>query len=214
MRSIRIIEDRSNLQEQIEAITIFDEMLTHINPPKISEDNGYTSIIKDIIQSTKDKDNRFHPYIHDTFKCFVDNKKFVNVNINFLMLNVKDKELLQLIVPLPKEVTRKEYESDISFWIDKENQENIINADTIELFENLKTIHIDTNWYYPFSLVSLLSIIKGTSIEKVIIIIGSGYQQLFDSLCSASEYKDIKEEYKKEQYEIREEVTELIISKF
>ena len=75
---------------------------------------------------------------------------------------------------------------------------------------NLSTIYIDT-YYYPFSLLSFLSLIRGTSIQKVTIETGYSVLKL---LSSDPRYIEIKEKYKQEQYQITEEGVYIIINKY
>ena len=48
----------SNLQGPVQAITKFDEGITNSNPPRISENSKYGTIIRDIIDSSKKKQDR------------------------------------------------------------------------------------------------------------------------------------------------------------
>ena len=144
VETIRIIDDGSNLQQQVEAITKFDEILT-VDVRfmvTVSSESEYGSIIKDIIESSKGNTNQFHPYIYDTFKCFRHNKKHITVTIWQLVDKIKDKGLLSLIIPEYKKIEDKVYKSDISFWIDEDNKQNLINPDLFDLFLNLNTIYI------------------------------------------------------------------------
>ena len=171
--------------------------------------NCYGQIITDIIESSKENKNQFHPYIYDTFNCFRHDKKHIEVNIWGLGINVKTKGLFSLITPDFEKVNQ--YLPDISFWIDKDNKQNMINPDLFELFPNLNTISINA-LDYPFSLLSFLSLIRDTSIEKVKIWTGS--ENIPKLLSSDPRYIEIKEKYNQEQYQITEEQYEIIINKY
>ena len=108
-------------------------------------------------------------------------------------------------------IDNSEYKSDISFWIDEKNKQNLINPDLLELFEYLKTMEISTR-NHPFSLLSFLSLIKGTSIQKVTI--DTRNEHIPKLLSCNPRYIEIKEKYKQEKYQITEHRKWLIINKY
>ena len=79
-----------------------------------------------------------------------------------------------------------------------------------DVFSNLKTVFINAG-DHPFSLLSFLSLIRGTSIENVTVV--TGYRTLSGLLSLDPRYIEIKGKYKDEQYEITEDGWDLIIKK-
>ena len=154
VNTIRIIEDRSNLRKQVQAITKFDESITLINPPRIPANSDDGSIMLNIIKTSMGHQNKYHEYVNDTFKCFMNNKKHIRLNVESLVDWIKDQVFLDLIIPIRHELNMYEYSSDISCWIDVDNNQNIMNPDLFKLFRNVKTMEIEAR-FYPFSLVNI-----------------------------------------------------------
>ena len=104
VQTIRVIEDRSNLQKEVEAISKFDEVLTVNKPPEISAQSQDGTTMREIIETTIENKHELHPYIHDTFQCFIDNKTHLQIDIYQAVENIKHKFLLSLIIPVHKEI--------------------------------------------------------------------------------------------------------------
>ena len=194
--TIRLISDRVNLNKQIKAITAFDNVITLTNTPEISEDAGHGFIIRKLVESLKEKQYKFHPYVHDTFKCFCDNKKEIRIT-RYLAENVKDQALSDVLIP---ELVQQEWydEDDLSVWFGDNKTQNMINPMIFDLFQNLKEVYIYGE-YHPFSLSSFLSMIQNTSIRKVTIEI-EGFSIMITS--TSAEYVELKTKYKEKQYEM------------
>ena len=203
--SIRIIKHRSNLKNQVAAITVLDGIISDsLYANKIEEDSDYATIIKALFED--DDRRKLDPYIYDTFQCFIDHKEKMEINMMTLDTYIKDKKLLQLITNDLLEVKNK---LDISLWINNnDNKDNLIKRRLFEIFHNVKEIRIDVGLNrYPFSLLSLLSNIQNTSIQKVTIV---SYNS-FKPLSSSSYFDGIKEEYKTRQFGMNIAGSSLII---
>ena len=107
--SIRIMETSSNLEKLIGAITAFDNIISD----KIGEDESSITFEKKRISGSKKYgdtlsallnyfvnnkiEQKFNKYIYNTFQCFTNNKKTIEINLHNCDSAVKDKQLLNVI---------------------------------------------------------------------------------------------------------------------
>ena len=125
-------------------------------------------------------------YILNSFQCFVDNKQRILLKYSDLDRNCKNKGLLGLL--LSKLV------KDIKV---KDKQQNLIKKDTFKIFKNVDYLHIRCV-EYSFCLLSFLSVIDGTKINKVDIY----GKKWLPSIVSSSSFESICTQYDKANFKI------------
>ena len=197
-----MIENNLNLESQIAAITALDCIISNslYENNEISEDSTHCEIIKSLFdnninpQTSKDK-NEVHQYIYQSFQSFVAHKEKIEIRMDCVDENLKEKELLQLLFD---DFVKKEDKKDVSSWFAENGNENMIKYCLFEVFKNVKQIYIYER-YYPFSLLEFLSRIENTSINKVTIYVRSDTRS---SIQSSSYFDTIKSKYTAKQIEI------------
>ena len=210
--SIRIIEDRSNVQSAIQAISALDHILSE-SSPLASSNKKYGLILGDLfnyfcsLQPSLPNSIKYHEYVYQSFKSLVHFKTIIKIDIHSIATQVHDAVLRKLIIPT---LIRKEYErKDFFSWIaDDQNQENLINPVIFIIFKQVKEVEINTSggihqdehtlshgYHYPFSWLSLLSMIKMTSIKRVKIITGH--------TIPSSEYNELLQKYDDHKIELQ-----------
>ena len=93
-------------------------------------------------------------------------------------------------------------------WLsDTSNQQNLFQPLLFDTFKNVKEIGVDTEEKdaidprsYPFSLLSLLSMIHSTSIKKITIY---GNKEIWSALFSSPSFNSIKNKYREHQFEMK-----------
>ena len=172
--SIRIIETAKNYREIIEAMTLFDRAIS---------DNIYEEISKSFLRKSllilnhlvgKTQNNEFAPFIHNSWKVFLQKKTEIKINMSELNFCISDLGFLGLIFG-GRGLEMHEYDSsdvDNNYVIPDDNDMTNIFA-LLNLFDNLQTLHIEnvqvphTNKYWSFSLYRLLYLLTKTQIKKV-----------------------------------------------
>ena len=178
---------------------------------KVSADGEYGVIIRDLftyycnLNVSHNRDVKYHQYLYQTFGSLVQFKNDITINIDFLSFYVKDELLLGLLI---NRIIKLKNKSNITAWIDdieNEDRRNLVNPILFKVFSNVRQISIiASGWgYYPFSLLSLLSIVENTSINKVKIRLD---EETYDSLRLSSKLREIKKQYK--QNEIKLKITD------
>ena len=113
---------------------------------------------------------KFDDYVYSTFQCFVQNKQQIILDLDGL--NDTNNKMRELIMyPLDGANLKKgekEKKRDIADFI------NIFRSETFKILKNVKNVIIMTTDVtgeisYSLSLSLLLSLIKSTSLEKVIV---------------------------------------------
>lgn len=170
--SIRDISRATNYQEIIQAVTVFDNILSG------NESKPSSSVFSIVSHLLNDANKRsFNPFLYQTFKSFLDKKKEVTLNMWLIYRGIKDIEFLGLIFGKAG-LSEFEYDKNKSnnYFIPCDNTNIPINI--IHKFNNIQKINI--RWaqnyykYYSFSLFSFLSLLElHTTIKQVHI---SGYR--------------------------------------
>ena len=165
IESIRVIESRSNFQLIITALYYLDTILSG-GGSKDSIDlkmikTKHIEIIQDLINGTRKNVNILNDkYIQETFSCFRDGKRSITLNIT--SVPHWKREIKDLIM----------YKIDEDWYKQRDDGDmsNLFKRELIDTFPNLKELTIKTNGrHYTFSLSSLLSIITGSSLNKIIL---------------------------------------------
>ena len=182
-----------NLEKLVQPITAFDQIISN----NVTFDNqlpNYSShsflisllfeyclnpigFIPKIIGNT---------YILETFQCFVNNKQSIGIDTYALNGYCKNIDLLGLL--FNKIIKNKEVE---------DKQQNLIKKGVLKVFKNVTDLFIYCPGY-SFCLLSFLSVIDGTEINKVEI---EGYEWI-RSIASSSSFDSICTQYQKANFEI------------
>ena len=178
MSSMMIMETGNNYQTITKALTIFDACTAGSTWIPCAEEGGkYGKTVSMLIKGKiREKKAGIDQYILNTFQSFINNKKEININIEGIMENIKDKELLNniLVKTEEEEVSKWVYGSTEFILREETDKTNLLHPQLIKLFTNAKEISMTMNQSWPdhkniytFSLLGLLSIIQGTRIKKV-----------------------------------------------
>ena len=162
-------------------ITILDNIITNnVTSSNTISDNSADVEILSLLFSSKEN-LKINPYILNTFKCFVNHKQEIRIDIRLLDKYCFNKELLGLLFSKIVSDTNTKYED-----------QNLIKKQVLKVFGNVTSLYIECHCY-SFSLLAFLSIIDGTNINKVEIL-GSEW---LPSIASSSSFSDICTEYQK-----------------
>ena len=175
IQSIRIIESAKNYESVIRALGFLDNFLSDtIIEDSITEQTkqNYRNILLHLIANYLKESNHkiTDHYIYDTFACFCKNKQELYV------------DLFKLKSGLFSGIQGVFFGFDYLFEIE-----------LFQVFKFAKKITLDWARQYRISLLSLLSIIKRTSLQKIILLNG------FQDYEIAS---DLAEKYGESGYEI------------
>ena len=132
----------------------------------------------------KETKTKFSPYHHSAFESFVQHKTHIQLNFEGA-LDAYNEEMRNLIMyPLDASDYDKEKstESRTEYMIKRREEgdlTNLFQPALLQIFTSLKTMIIGTGGYghfrsnkYTFSLLSLLSLIESSKLQKVLIIGG------------------------------------------
>ena len=178
---ILIVSTASNLKKLITPLTILDNILSdnvssfHDNtvPNNRSHFSVLSSLFSFVLESKKES-----KYIYKTFNSFRKNKTVIKIHIHRLNVCCHNKDLLSLL--FYKLVFDSKFNGSF-----KSVHQNVIKAEVLSIFPNVQYLEIYCQ-YYPFSLDSLLSVITGTSINKVVIEDG---QTWLNKVIESNEFK-------------------------
>ena len=177
--SIRIIERGTNYQEIISSIRLFDNILSD----NIGHDGAavyifgkWLLILKHLIYERKE--NKFDPFIYNTWKVFLQKKTDIIIDMELLGKNIKDLGFLGLIfggrgleqhgifdfyVPNHDDMT-----NILAFYVPShDDMTNILALNVLILFTNLTIMFINGVGEYPFSLYQLVLLLTHTKIKRV-----------------------------------------------
>ena len=158
------------------SITVIDACISgRAGIPETDPSKEYGKILSKLISAEMTGDrNGMDQYIMNTFHAFAQNTMEIRILTEFVVENVKDKELLNNILCHPEVSEWKYGETDL-IWREPTDFTNLINPKLITLFNNVQVINMTINEYqnhdnvYMISLIGLLSIIESSSIKKVMI---------------------------------------------
>ena len=177
IETIRIMEDKSNLEMIIQAITTLDrslswDKLSDYNYKFLNRKSKHGSLLVELFNAVMNNNNtkiQFNQYILNTFNYFRKSKTKIIFNFSgWEKLDWKDKRSrLVLFDFLDGKYDENEYvENNKDEIVDEDNMEIEFNRDLLQIFPNVTEIVID--WYPPkFSLSHFLSVIKGISSVKI-----------------------------------------------
>lgn len=183
--------------------------------PKAPVIKKYGKLISKLIDcETRGINHGIAQYIIDTFHLFVTNKRGnIWISITDLVKTVEDKKLLDNILISP---TVTEWNNGDSGFIRRSasDKTNLFNPVLIKLFKNVKSITMqmsnikDRQHVYTVSLMALLSIIHGSTVKHVRIMVSWSRWESAPSWLRVlweSHSKELIEEYQSKQYQIQNE---------
>ena len=183
IQSIRIIESAKNFGSIVRALCMLDNILSNTAMIDIKQED--IDVLKHLINHYNENDDKIiDDYIYDTFDCFVKNKQ--EIYIRMFNLNQKVYSSIRSIFWHPLEM---------GWWKarSKEDKTNLFKKELFQIFKFTKKLTLNYNNYYQISLWSLLSIIKTTSLEQIIL--KKGFEDYIFS-------SDLRKEYIESGYEI------------
>ena len=190
--SIRIQETSSNLEKLVKPITTLDMIVSeNVNwDNEIDDNSGHASLISTLfkrhLNPTLFENVVCNPYILKSFRCFINTKQEIRVSLRDLGRYCRNKALLGLV--FSKLVKNKEV---------KEKDQNLLNKEVLKVFAHVNYLYISC-WKYSFCLLSFLSVIDGTKVNKVDI---DGIYWLPIIACSSS-FDFICSQYQKANYKL------------
>lgn len=223
IRSIRVIQDgsRLNFEKIIQSITVCDQIISGtFGLEKIDSLDFYHVVLRTLFDHALGRDSSdvdLNKYVIDTFESFVENKTSVWIDLERLNKNVAHDKLLDLF--LNERSVTNYWKPKIFNIRDDADYSNLINPVMLKVFKNVTELSIDTaaiikdSMYdyvcYSMSIIALLSVIKDTNLQRVIIrtsvvtlsTYGESYTSWIEMLWNACS-DDIIEKYKDEQYQI------------
>ena len=137
-----------------------------------------------------------NPYLCQTMKCFIRNKERMEINFHQIYEHVNDKILIEVLF-----YYFIHDELDDSTWFRRDLQDskkNVIKPELFQIFRYVKEVYISGTTAHAFSLVTFLSTIANTSINKVEIEIHRSFQPEYSYF--AFDFDAIKDEYKEKQF--------------
>lgn len=173
----------------------------------ITEDLEYGLIIRELFEdhlARQERERIFHPYVYETFGCFANHKKRIEIDIGTLSKLVQDKELKTVLFH-DIIANKQKDKTEISAWIDVDDKQNLIKNEVFQVFKNVKELNIriiktSIACDYPFSLSLLLSMIENTSITKLMII---GSKETWLELQSSFLFKLIRNNFEDKKFKIK-----------
>ena len=170
--SIRILETCKNYEDVAKSITIFDACISgEAQIPIADPTNKCGKVLSKLIDAeiTVGSDG-LDQYIKDTFHVFAQNKREINMMVDFVAKQVKDEELLHNVLCKP-EVSEWEYNGTDVVQREPTDLKNLMNPKFVKLFPNLQEISMNINEItnqtniYTISLIGLLTIIGSTQVN-------------------------------------------------
>ena len=165
-----MISTASNYQEIIQAITLFD-MILSVNTQAVSDfdiPSSTSSIVNHLLSDAmRDK---FDPFIYQSFKLFMDKKTNITVDMSWIN-KIDDANFLRLIFG---ESGCKKFEYERDEHNKKKSNDNLMPSENTNIpfvskqFRNVETIRIINTTYHSISLFSMLTLLEPQSaIEKI-----------------------------------------------
>ena len=209
IESIRLIETRQNLEEFVKPLFCLDGMVSagfvHEEFEKTIT-SEHVGILKHLIDSHSDSKLRkgVHveemKYIYDTFDCFIKNK--TEIIIRMYNLHYPWSQNMRSLILYD---VKRQYFSDIDICpLQEGDMANLFKKDLLNIFKYATKITMDYTDYpavYRVSLLSLLSIIEGSSLKEIILDLG----YMDDRRRLSQIYpitKELKEKYKEANFVI------------
>lgn len=165
--SIRDVSTAANYQEIVQGVTAFDNITSGYSVKNIP-----SSTISKVTQLLcNENKSKFIPFMQQTFKVLLDNKRQISLSLPNIYNNIKDAKFLCTMFG---GTGVKQFQCESECDEDKKNEFNyFIPSDNTNIpiivlnkFNNVKNINIyaqDYNYYCPLSLFSLLSLLDKRS---------------------------------------------------
>ena len=167
---IRILKQAQNFRSVIEAICVLDNIISGNISDKGYPSKEYAQILSKLFADTIDghskNQQRYDDYIHATFKCFVENKIELILDL-VAMSKIGNESILNLVM---------ESHERVHYASCPDGCNNILNKDLLKVFFNVKSIWINSalgpnyTTAYHLSLSKLISTIQQSTVEMVEIV--------------------------------------------
>ena len=192
VEAIWLIKESKQFNSVIRALTYLDGMLSGCGMYRVEVDEDQVATLKALfdfavgrrVQMKQDE------YIYSVFQCFIQHK--THIYLKFKNLQDYNQKMLDLFMyPLHKAVSHQEKVRNFA---------NLFKPDLLRIFRKVKTMSIDSLVNsYPFSLWSLSSLIKSSSVHKIEIAGGFWIKAIWSSQSKSL----IKRKYSKANYDIK-----------
>ena len=139
-------------------------------------------------------------HTYNTFKTFILHKKKMTLSLFSVDFYISDVQFKEFLFGDMVYDHHSDDSPDIKSWFDNDqnNEQNLFKRLLLRVFTHIEVIEIDArDGHYPFSLMTLLSIIQGTSVIEVRINGCPGSQ-----LKSFLYWNNIANAYESNQYRI------------
>ena len=167
IKSIRLMETSQNFEKVISAMTALDILISDVLLPSTYKHGKIISSLFNHILNDE-LDQKFNPYIIETFKLFAANKQKIYIDLCELDRYNKqdDGTLVNLIV---NELKAFGYFDEYSECEMNMGNINILKPQLFDIFKNVNYLEIHTDIYkgYLFSLTEFLSVIEDTTVNEV-----------------------------------------------
>lgn len=211
VESIRLTKTKTNFETFFVALFYFDAMVTATSAmSSLKINSNQRGVIKSLIKwrLEQKKDPKMNEYLYQTFEAYTKNKK--QIEIDLWNLGQAKESMYNLIVHSLEQDTKPKDENDTV---------NLLRPELAKIFQNVKTVHIDTAsaWgQYPFSLIAFLRLIQSTKWQHITIKAYGGNNWI-SALWKASE-SSIKNQFYSASYDIGydhdEDGSQLVIEKY
>ena len=204
--SIRLIQDNKCFELIVGALYCLDNAISR-SIYGIKWDNKFIGIIRHLFDVKKAKNGedimKYDNYIYSTFDCFVKQKRKMMLRMGDLEGCYTD--LRNLIFGEIKKIDASDDIARMKTIVNGADDDNLPKQELLIIFDNVQELMVHLfhrGYFYPISLLSLLSIIKShPSMEMVNIYLGSAkHNDLIRSLYSLS--SSLKAKYKNAGYSI------------
>ena len=177
IEAIWLIKESKQFDEITKAVTYLDGMLSGsriLRTVKVTHDQ--VSTLKSVIDHALGKEimTTHHDYIYSAFHCFVQHK--TEIYLNYQNMRTYNGEMLDVVMH-PMEWNEGDTSHSHLSRAKQKREEgdftNLFRSELLQIFHNVKILRINTyDNRYILSLLSLLSLIETTKVEKVILIGG------------------------------------------
>lgn len=189
VESVFIIQNSLNLEKQIKAITLLDNIISNsinTNEKKLKFEHDYGAILSELISVIlgSKTEMKFNPYLYKTFESFRMHKEKISISVDVLGRKILNQNSLKnLLFPSLKQFKQENPDP----WTAQNYTINLINPIIFETFKNAKKFNLNIGGEfrihfentsdfemptylsstYSFSLLSFLSQIERTGLEKI-----------------------------------------------
>eukprot|EP01084_Bolivina_argentea_P076524 138702_1 len=171
VEGIRIVSTAVNYQKYFSLMYYMDAMITGMNMrnvkcrPSNKDYEILSNLIKHKMKMNK-FENKYPSYINHTFYLFINNKKHIVINIDYI--NIYFSKLKDLMMyKIKGSINNKQFE------MTGNNETNLFKSILFDLFHNIKSIHIITTAFvgrgtyeYIIDILGLLSILNKSNLSN------------------------------------------------